>query len=127
MVQKSTVGALGSQYWYSRVLQEQSVDCVDQQSTIGTLGCCVGTSEYYRSTREAAGTKGTIGKWEGCACIAEYYRSTGEAVIVHQIATGVIGKLCWYREYYRSALEAVLVQKSIIGALGRLCWYRRVL
>ena len=58
-----------------------------QQSTIEILGCCVGTAGYYRSTREAAGTKGTIGKWKGCASIAEYYRSTGETVMVHQIAT----------------------------------------
>ena len=99
-----------------------------QQSTIGTLGCCVGTAEYYRSTRDAAGTKGTIGKWEGCACIAEYYRSTGEAVMVHQIATGAIGKLCWYsrilqehsgscigtEDYNRSTREAVLEHKSTI-------------
>ena len=68
-----------------------------QQSTIGTLGCCVGTSEYYRSTRAAAGTKGTIGKWEGCACIAEYCRSTGEAVMVHQSTIEALERLCWYR------------------------------
>ena len=61
--------------------------------------------------------------------------------MVHQIATGAIGKLCWYsrilrehsgscigtEEYYRSSREAVLVQKSNIGALGWLCWYSRVL
>ena len=61
--------------------------------------------------------------------------------MVHQIATGAIGKLCWYNrilqehfgscigteEYYRSTREAVLVQRSIIGALGRLCWYSRVI
>ena len=93
-----------------------------QQSTIGTRGCCVGTAEYYRSTREAAGTKSTIGKWEGCASIAEYYRSTGETVMVHQIATGAIGKLCWYsrilqensgscictEEYYRNTRKVLL-------------------
>ena len=79
--------------------------------------------------------KGTIGKWEGCASIAEYYKSTGAALMVHQIATGAIGKLCWYsrilqehsgscirtEEYYRSNREAVLVQNCIIGALRRLC------
>ena len=61
--------------------------------------------------------------------------------MVHQIATGAIGKLCWYsrilqehsgscigtEEHNRSTREAVLVQKSIIGALGRLCWYSRVI
>ena len=49
LVQKSTVGALGRQYWYSRVLQEKSVDCV-------------GTAEFYRSTVEAVlVSKSTIG------------------------------------------------------------------
>ena len=52
LVQKSTVGVLGRQYWYSRILQEQSVDCVGknrvlqehsvavlvQQGTIEALG-----------------------------------------------------------------------------------------
>ena len=38
LVQKNIEGALGRQYWYSRVLQEQSVDCV-------------GTAEDYRDTR----------------------------------------------------------------------------
>ena len=74
LVQESTVGALGRQHWYSRVLQEQSVDSV---GTIGTLGCCVGTAGYYRSTREAAGTKCTIGKWEGCAIIANTIEALG--------------------------------------------------
>ena len=124
MVQQSTTGSIGRLCYYNR-----------------NTRLLVSTAGYYRSTREAAGTKGTIGKWEGCTSIAEYYRSTGETVMVHQITTGAIGKLCWYsrilqensgscictEEYYRSTREAMLVQQSNIGAFGWLCWCNRVL
>ena len=84
-----------------------------QKST--TLALCVGTEEYYFSTRKA--------------------------VVVQKSTLGELGTLCWYNralqehwggcagtaEYYRSTLETVLVQQNIIGTLempgGGLCRY----
>ena len=40
LVQKSTIGALGSLGWYSRILKDP-------------YGGCAGTAEYYRSNGEA--------------------------------------------------------------------------
>ena len=127
LVQKRSICKLERLLWYRKVLWEHSR-----------------LRNYNRELKELGRLlvqKGTLGKWEGCASIAEYYRSTGEAVMVHQIATGAIGKLCWYsgilqehsgscigtEEYYRSTREAVLVQQSNIGAIGNLCLYSRIL
>ena len=102
---------------------------LEQKST--TLALCVGTEEYYFSTRKAVvvqkSTLGELGRlcwynralqehWGGCAGTAEYYRNTRDAW-----GGGVVPV------QLRSTGDTLLVQKSTIGALRRLCWYSRVL
>ena len=88
VVQKSTVGELGTLCWYNRALQEH-------------WGGCAGTAEYYRSTLETVLVQqNIIGTLEmpgvGCAGTAEYYRSTGDTLLVQKSTIGALRRLCWY-------------------------------
>ena len=112
LVQQSTIGALESLGWYSRVL-------------VG----CVGTEEYYRRTVEVVSVQqSTIGATERlCWYSRVLYDDTGGCVVTAEYYRRTRLRCAGTEEYYRSSLEAVLIQKSSIEALGRLGWYRRVL
>ena len=85
LVQKSTTGAL---HW-EVVLIQQSTTGLGKlfwyMSTIGTLGILYW---YSGSLYEHSG---------GCVGTVEYYRSTRAAVLVEQSTIGTIGRLRWYR------------------------------
>ena len=57
MVHQMSTGAIWKLCWNSEILQEHS-------------GSCIGTEEYYRSTREA--------------------------MLVQKSIIGALGRLCWY-------------------------------
>ena len=78
VVQKSTLGELGTLYWYNRALQEH-------------LGGCAGTAEYYRSTLE------TVLVQQNIIGTLEMPRGGGGVVPVQLSTIGALGTLCWYR------------------------------
>ena len=88
MVHQIATGSIGKLCWYSRILQEHS-------------GSCIGTEEYYRSTREAMLVQqSNIGALVGCVGTAQpshIIRTLAEDVLVQQSTTGALWKLYWNR------------------------------
>ena len=85
-VQQCTIGAVGWLCWYSRVLFEHPGCCSGKQSTIGST---------IRALRKLCCYKRVLqGHWRGCVGTAEYYRSTRDAVSVQKSTLGELERLC---------------------------------